>query len=121
MNEAMFDALTRRSAPRRASLLALGAAGLAAIDSPFSAAAKSNKNKKKNKSDRKSKQAEEECQQQLTQCTAQATMCADQPEQCTALFTSICAGNPACLDQTACCASLANCDVNAFFTCLVTS
>jgi hypothetical protein len=89
MNNATFDALSRR-----ASLVTLGAAGLAALADPVVADAKNTAKKK----------ARKKCQQQVGQCTA--------------FLAEQCDGDPSCLAVTACCPSLGNCDVAAFFACL---
>jgi hypothetical protein len=95
MNEGSFDALTRR-----ASLVALGTAGLAALGGSITADAKNKHGKKKKKS---------------------PDRCASQVAQCTSTITAYCAGEPACQDSISCCPILENCDFTGFFTCLVAS
>lgn len=96
MDEASFDALTRR-----ASLVTLGTAGLAAaLGGSFTADAKKKRGKNKKKS---------------------PDRCASQVAQCTTSITAFCSGEPTCLDSVACCPILENCDFTGFFTCLVAS
>jgi hypothetical protein len=115
MGEHMFDDLTRRAGEavsRRASLLMLGAAGLAAFVQPIGAAAKNSKNNKK------TKKAIQECKNELAECTTQATLCSSQADQCTTFVSAVCTGDPGCAAITACCSFLGRCDVGAFFVCL---
>ena len=99
MDDGSFDALTRR-----ASLLSLGAAVLAAaLASPFTADAKKKGGKNKNK--------KKKC----------PDLCTPQVAQCTTAITTLCAGEPTCLDSALCCPSLASCDFSGFFACLVAS
>jgi hypothetical protein len=96
MNEGSFDALTRR-----ASLVALSTAGLAAaLGESFVADAKKKHGKNK-------KKCRDRCAQQVAQCTTS--------------ITAFCSGEPTCLDTVACCPILENCDFAGFFTCLVAS
>ena len=116
MSEHSFDVIVRRAAgigSRRATLLTLGTAGVAALAHPLSTQANKNKNKKK--SDRKEKK---QCKNQLAQCTAQAAQCATQVEQCNTSVRTICAGDPICTERMSCCPFLGNCDVNAFLSCV---
>jgi hypothetical protein len=118
MNEQSFDTFTRRTVgavSRRASLLTLGTAGLAALTGPFTAGAK-RKNKKRNKKCKKDKKA---CKNDLGDCTAEAAQCAAQGEQCTTFLTGFCAGEPNCLDSVSCCSILESCDFTEFFGCLL--
>lgn len=117
MNEQSFDTFTRRTVgvvSARASLLALGAAGLAALTGPFTADAR--KNKKRNKKCKKDKKA---CRNDLADCTAEAEQCTAQVEQCTIFLTAFCFGEPNCLDSVPCCSILERCDFSGFFACLV--
>jgi hypothetical protein len=102
MDAIAFDALTRR-----ASLIVVGTAGLAAsFASPIATSAR-NKAKKKLK------------KKQLQKCQAQIG-------QCSAIFTANCEAsstNPdelqECLDTfIPCCEPLGTCGFNAFFVCL---
>jgi hypothetical protein len=115
VNENDFDGMARRAAgqiSRRGSLMTLGAAALTGLASPLAAWAKKSKSGKK---------AKRQCQQQLTDCNTQASQCADQEQQCTTFLEINCPSNlPGCLAQAACCASLRNCDISGFLTCLVT-
>ena len=112
MNDVFFDALTRRSAPRgpaaggvsrRASIMTLGTAGLAAaLGSPFTADAK-----KKGGKNKKKKKCRDRCKPQVGQCTT--------------AIAGLCAGDPTCLDSALCCPILGSCDFSGFFACLVAS
>jgi hypothetical protein len=97
MEPRTFDALTRR-----ASLLTLGTAGLAALALPLTGAAKakkSRKNKNKNKGN-----VNKRCKTQVGQCEAFVDdFCGDQPE---------------CAEQLACCSSLGTCDFLGFIACV---
>ena len=102
MDDKAFETLTRR-----ASMVVLGAAGLAAaFGGPLAGDAK-NKAKKKLK------------KKQLQQCQSQV-------EQCNAFFTDSCeesSNNPdelqECLDLVLpCCEPLGVCSFNAFYTCV---
>lgn len=122
MDDRSFNALASQiteGVSRRMSLAALGAAGLAAIARPLAVTAKG-KNQKKNRAN-KNKKAKRECQEQLAECTSQSALCAAQVEQCTAVFNSLCAGDPACLDQAICCPSLGSCDITGFIACISAS
>lgn len=100
MSTATFDDFTRRAAgtvSRRASLMTLGGAALAAAATkPSIAEAKKNKNKKAKK--KAKKKANQKCQQQVPQCeTALAQL--DRP-------------------QGFCCQFLADCNASEFIQCL---
>jgi hypothetical protein len=101
MSEQPFDALTRRAVgevSRRASLLAIGATGLAAmLGGSLTATAKKNKKKDKNKAQQR---AEQECEEQVAQCQS--------------ILTSI-GGIP--VNQLTCCAFLGTCDFPQFSLC----
>ncbi|HYI14927.1 MAG TPA: hypothetical protein VEX37_06030 [Thermomicrobiales bacterium] len=115
MGEHMFDDFTRRAGEavsRRASLLTLSTAGLAALVQPIEAAAKKSKN------DKKTKKATQACKNELAECTTQATQCSAQADQCTTFVSAVCTGDPGCAAIAACCAFLGSCDVGAFFVCL---
>lgn len=86
-----FDALTRR-----ASLVTLGAAGLAALADPLTTAASKKKRKKGDVNKR--------CQQQVAAWTA--------------FVPSICADGPNCEPLIACGVPLAVCDFTGFLVCL---
>jgi len=89
MNDVSFDALSRR-----ASLVALGAAGLAAA---FAAPIADAKNTTK-------KKARKKCKKQVGQCLV--------------FLEGRCAGDPACIaNSVRCCPFLGNCDVIGFFAC----
>lgn len=97
MEPRTFDALTRR-----ASLLTLGSAGLAALTLPRTAAAKKNrKNRNKEKGDVNK-------------------LCKSQVGQCETFVTALCEdiNDPECVAVLACCAPLASCDFNGFIACL---
>ena len=72
MSEQPFDALTRSAVgdiSRRASLLAIGATGLATLlGGSLTATAKKNKNKKKKDKNKSQQRAEQECAEQVAQC-----------------------------------------------------
>ena len=98
MNNGSFDALTRR-----ASIVTLGAAGLAAtLGGSFTADAKKKGGKNKKKKT----------------CT---NPCPAQVASCTTALTNICAGDPGCQDSIACCSSLGTCDVSGFLACVIAS
>ncbi len=91
MNDVSFDAVTRRG-----SLVALGAAGLAAaFGGPMAADAKQSTSKK----------AKKKCKQQVGKCTT--------------AITTLCAGDPDCVVSVSCCSLLATCDVSAFLLCII--
>jgi hypothetical protein len=96
MNDRSFDRLTRRAArgvSRRASLLALGAAGLAGA---FAGARVETANAKHSKNP-----------------------CKKQTDQCVSVFTPGCAGDPDCLATLdRCCPIIGRCDFNGFFDCV---
>ncbi len=86
------------SLTRRASLVALSAAGLGATMSPLAA-----RDKKKKKPDVNK-------------------LCKPQVDQCEASFTALCAGGDAeCLAILGCCESLGACDFTSFAVCLAAS
>jgi hypothetical protein len=117
VNNQPFDTFTRRAVgvlSGRASLLALGTAGLVALAGPGPANAK--KHKKRNKKCKKDKKA---CKNDLADCNEEAEQCAAQVEQCTTFLTALCAGEPNCLDSVPCCSILESCDFSGFFACLV--
>jgi hypothetical protein len=101
MNDLSFDALARHAAgrvSRRASLMTVGAAGVATLVRPLSSEAK-----KKGKS--AGKKAKQKCQKQTGQCTT--------------FLNPICAGDPTCLAKAQeCCGFAGSCDVNGFFDCV---
>ena len=104
MSEQPFDALTRRAVgdvSRRASLLTIGATGLAALrGGSLTAAAKNHKQKKKNDKKNAQQRAEQECEEQVTQCRS--------------ILTSI-GGIP--VNQLTCCEFLGTCDFPNFSLC----
>jgi hypothetical protein len=102
MNDLSFGTLVRRAVgrvSRRASLMTLGMAGLAALASPLSTVAKKRKKSA-------GKKARQKCQKQRGQCTT--------------FLLPICAGGSAdCVVRVQrCCALAGNCDPVGFFTCL---
>lgn len=107
MNDNSFDTLTRHAAgrvSRRASLLALGTAGVAALAGPISGEAKKQKRKQKQSVGKKARQ---KCQQQVGQCVD--------------FLTPICVGDVTCLAKVQrCCAVVGNCDPVGLFTCVAT-
>jgi hypothetical protein len=104
MSEQPFDALTRRAlgdVSRRASLLVIGATGLAALLSgSLTAAAKKHKHKKKKNKQKGQQQAEQECEAQVAQCQS--------------ILNSI-GGIP--VNQLTCCEFLGTCDFPSFSLC----
>lgn len=111
MSTATFDAFTRRAADgvsRRASLMTLGGAVLAAVAAnPTIAEAKKNKKTKK-KAKMKAKQ---QCQQQVAECqTSIQTFCQQQ-------FNNGSASGCESLLQP-CCQLMANCNIGAGVTCI---
>lgn len=115
MNTLSFDVLTRTSAgvSRRNFVMTLGAAGLAAfLAGPMAAEAKHKGGKKKKK------------QPQVSPPPVSPPapdLCATQAEECTALLTNICNGNPDCQDTVQCCSFLGTCNPGAFVLCFSTS
>jgi hypothetical protein len=106
MIEHTFDVITRRAVgetSRRATILALGTAGAAALAHPFTVEAKKNGGKKKGKKKR---------------CANQEDRCALQLAQCTTVLGALCGGRPDCQDSVACCSFLGSCDAQTFLTCL---
>jgi hypothetical protein len=107
MDARAFDAITRR-----ASLLTLGAAGLATLGLTGEAGArkrngngkrnngKNRKNRKQNKGD-----ANKRCKQQVPECEA--------------ILAPLCEGQENCDEIVACCSSLGQCNVTGFFDCLI--
>ena len=104
MSEQPFDALTRRAVgdvSRRASLLAIGATGLAAmLGGSLTATAKKHKNKKKKDKKKDQQRAEQECEEQVAQCQS--------------ILSSI-GGIP--VNQLTCCEFLGTCDFPQFSLC----
>jgi hypothetical protein len=97
MNDLHFENLTRR-----ASLSTLGVAGLAALSTPFTAAAKQ---KHRNGEKEKTNKAKERCQTQVAQCTD--------------FVVASCPGDAACVAKLQpCCAFSGQCDFTGFITCL---
>ena len=92
MDDVAFDAMTRR-----ASVAALGVAGLARFMAPAASDAKK-KHKKKFDVNK---------------------FCKKQVPECNTLITVQCAGDPDCLDALPCCQELATCDFGGFLNCLV--
>lgn len=107
MNEQTFDSLiqkTARGISRRASILTLGATGLAAaLSAPISADAKKKKCKKKDK-----------------KCPSLEEICAPQVEDCVSIVTAACGTGPDCDRLLDCCEVFETCDVGAFVLCLGT-
>ena len=90
-----MDVPSRTSVTRRASLVALGAAGLGVTLSPVATSAKKNKRK-----------VTKRCKPQVAQCeVSMTTLCAN-------------VGIPDCAALVQCCAPLAGCNFNSFATCL---
>jgi hypothetical protein len=127
LSEHAFDTFTRHAATgvsRRASVLALGTLGLAAIAAPISTdAKKKNKKKRKKKQQQQeqseaARQANEACRTQLGTCTAEIARCADQVEPCSSFLTASCGGDPGCTYLAPCCSFLGECDMSGFLACL---
>ena len=111
MIERTFDAITRRAAgdvSRRATILALGTAGLTALAHPFAVEARKKKGSKSNKKGNRN----------TKRCREPVDRCAPQVAQCTTVLSALCGGNPDCLDSVACCSFLGSCDAQTFLTCL---
>jgi hypothetical protein len=105
MSEQPFDTLTRRGVgdvSRRASLLTIGATGLATLlGGTLTVTARKQKHKNKNKDKQKGQQrAEQECAEQVAQCQS--------------ILTSI-GGIP--VNQLTCCNFLGTCDFPNFSLC----
>lgn len=98
MEPRTFDALTRR-----ASLLTLGTAGLAALSLPLTGAAR-----KKNRKNRNKKKGDVN------------KFCKTQVEQCETFVLPLCEdiNDPECVEVLACCAPLGSCDFDGFVACL---
>ena len=98
MNDRSFDRLTQRAArgvSRRASLLALGAAGLAGA-----------------RGLRRCRGGEQPAKHKTNACKKQT-------DQCVSVFTPGCAGDPDCLATLdRCCPIIGRCDFNGFFDCV---
>jgi len=92
MDDVTFDALSRR-----ASLLTLGPAGVAALASPIAASAKKKKKKKGDVN----------------------KLCKKQVQPCLDFLTAACAGEPSCLAVLGCCSILGSCNTTQFLTCFV--
>ena len=116
MKDRSFDAMARDAASvsRRRSLMTLGAAGLLAVRAgPVAADAKkasavTAEGKKGHKKKKKNKQPAPD-------------RCAPQVEPCNNFITTVCAGDPDCLDALQCCSHLATCDAGGFFSCVIIS
>ncbi len=99
MSDRSFATATRHAAgevSRRASLMGLAAASLAAA---FSVSLTANAKKSS------SKKAKQKCKKQVGQCTS--------------LLAASCGSDPDCLATLACCTPLGNCDVTGFLACMV--
>jgi hypothetical protein len=94
MHHDYFDALTRR-----ASLLMLGAAGLAAFTAPLTGNAKNKRKRRQNKGDAKD-------------------LCKKQVDACAAFIADACEREEGCEEEIACCAILANCSFTGFLFCV---
>lgn len=111
MDDQSFDTLTRDAAgglSRRSSLLALGAAGLAAIIPIPHPAAKRGKKKQKKQPAPPSSPLPPPVEDR----------CAPQVAPCAASFTAQCGTDPSCTSLIQCCDSLGTCDASGFFACL---
>jgi hypothetical protein len=94
MNDRSFDALTRR-----ASLVTLGAAGLATLAGSLTGYAKNNRTNTNRKAKKK---------------------CKRQAGQCTSVVTEACEGDPDCLERLlACCEPTGRCAIVGFLDCLI--
>jgi hypothetical protein len=92
MDAICFDVLTRR-----ASVVSVGSAGLAALSIPIATAGKKSKHKKKGDVNK---------------------LCEPQVEQCLAFFgPDDCDSDSRC----ACCSFLGTCDITAFYDCLASA
>jgi hypothetical protein len=102
VDPSFFDTLTRR-----ASLLTLGSAGVAAaLGIPTVTSAKKKHGKGKNKGKSGDPNA----------------LCKKQVGQCTDFFEAACQGNPDCLATVdRCCPTLGSCDLAGFFECVATT
>ena len=104
MSEQPFDALTRRAVgdvSRRASLLVIGATGLATmLGGSLTATAKKHKNNKKKDKNKDQQRAEQACEEQVAQCQS--------------ILSSI-GGIP--VNQLTCCEFLGTCDFPQFSLC----
>jgi len=108
MNDVAFGAMAHGAVggfSRRASLVTLGTAGLAALTHPFTTEAKKRKKKRKTST---GKQAEKKCKTQTGQCIS--------------AITPLCKGDAACLARIQnCCLIAGNCDPVGWLQCLNTS
>jgi hypothetical protein len=105
MKEQTFDSLAQHTAhgiSRRASILTLGAAGVAAaLSAPSIADAKKKKCKKNT-------------------CPSLEEICAPLVEECTDTVAAICPPNTDCSRLSNCCEDFETCNVGAFVRCLAT-
>lgn len=102
MDTRTFDAMTRR-----ASLLTLGAAGLATLGSlwrPLAAGARKRNGKKAKKENKK---FDQRCKKQVGPCES--------------VLTANCNGDPGCLRGVPCCSFFGKCDGVGFVTCVIES
>jgi hypothetical protein len=107
MDARSFDAITRR-----ASLLTLGAAGLAALGlSSSTDARKRNGNGKRNNNGKNGKNRKQNKGKINARCKKQVG-------ECEAFLTPQCEVEN-CAEIIACCAFLGQCNVDGFFTCLI--
>jgi hypothetical protein len=95
VSDSSFDAFTRH-----ASLISLGAAGMAAAAHPFAAAGKKKgKNRKKGDVNK---------------------LCKTQVEPCISIWMDTCGSDPLCqLTTQRCCQFFGTCDTTGFWTCLL--
>jgi hypothetical protein len=106
MNEQIFDSLAQHAArgiSRRASILTLGATGIAtALSAPSIADAKKKMKCKKDT------------------CSGFEEICAPLVEECIDTVAAICPPNTDCSRLSNCCEDFETCDVGAFVRCLAT-
>lgn len=100
MDTRTFDRLTRR-----ASLMALGTAGLAALATPVPPLAADAKSKKKNRKKKEKAISLQRCKKQVGPCTT--------------LVTANCNQSEDCLKGVPCCEFLGRCDGIGFVSCVI--
>lgn len=113
MDDRSFENLIRFAAggtSRRGSMMTLGAAGLAAIFAgSFTSEAKNKGGKKKKQRPAPPPPAS----------PPPPDLCAPQVEECSAVVTSLCNGDPKCVDAPACCSFLGTCNASGFLSCFL--
>jgi hypothetical protein len=126
MDDRSFDTLTRQATggtSRRGSMMTLAAAGfVAALATPFMAAAKEADAEKKRGKKKHKNSNQNQIQPAPLECPPlPVDLCPGQVQPCTDTFTAVCGGNPDCQDAIPCCSHLETCDFSGWFSCLVSA